>query len=72
MSVTDEKRMATTEIRMVRWAMGLSLFEHRRNEEILKEMRARVEPLANGTVNKEMKQNTSEYLANNKLLEITL
>ena len=33
--VKDEKRMATTEMRMVRWAMGVSLLEHRRNEEIL-------------------------------------
>ena len=33
MSVKDEKRMATTEMRMVRWAMGVSLLEHRRNEE---------------------------------------
>ena len=35
MSVKNEKRMATTEMRMVRWAMGVSLLEHRRNEEIL-------------------------------------
>ena len=35
MSVKDEKRMATTEMMMVRWAMGVSLLEHRRNEEIL-------------------------------------
>ena len=44
MSVKDEKRMATTEIRMVRWTMGVSLLEHLRNEEILEE--ARVEPIA--------------------------
>ena len=31
-------------MRMVRWAMGLSLLEHRRNEEILEE--AKVEPIA--------------------------
>ena len=37
MSVNDEKRMATTEMRMVRWPMGVSLLEHRRNEEILEE-----------------------------------
>ena len=43
MSVKDERRMATTEMRMVRWAMGVSLLEHRRNEEILKE--AKVEPI---------------------------
>ena len=42
--VKDEKRMATTEMRMVRWAMGVSLLEHTRNEEILEE--ARVEPIA--------------------------
>ena len=44
MSVRDEKRMATTEMRMVRWAMGVSLLEHRRNEEILEE--AKVEKIA--------------------------
>ena len=37
MAVKDEMRMATTEMRMVRWAMGVSLLEHRRNEEILEE-----------------------------------
>ena len=37
MSVKDERRMATTEMRMVRWAMGVSLLEHRRNEAILEE-----------------------------------
>ena len=44
MSVKDVKRMATTEMRMVRWAMGMSLLERRRNEEILEE--ARGEPRA--------------------------
>ena len=44
MSVKDEKRMSTTEMRMVRWAMGVSLLEHRRNEEILEE--AKVEAIA--------------------------
>ena len=44
MSFKDEKRMATTETRMVRWAMVVSLLEHRRNEEILGE--ANVEPIA--------------------------
>ena len=44
MSVKDEKRIATTEMRMVRWAMGVSLLEHRRNEEILEE--AKVEAIA--------------------------
>ena len=44
MSVKDEKRTATTEMRMVRWAMGVSLLEHRRNEEILEE--AKVEAIA--------------------------
>ena len=43
MAVKDEKRMATTEMRIVRWAMGASLLEHRRNEEILE---ATVEPIA--------------------------
>ena len=42
--VKDEKRMATTDMIMVRWAMGASLLEHRRNEEILEE--AKVEPIA--------------------------
>ena len=44
MSVKDERRMATTEMRMVRWAMGVSVLEHRRNEEILEE--AKVEQIA--------------------------
>ena len=44
MSVKDEKRMATTEMRMVRWAMGVSLLENRRNEEILEE--AYLEPIS--------------------------
>ena len=44
MSVKNEKRMATTEMRTVRWAMVVSLLEHRRNEEILEE--AKVEPIA--------------------------
>ena len=44
MSVKDEKRMATTEMRMVRWPMGVSLLEHRRNEDILEE--ANVEAIA--------------------------
>ena len=37
---------ATTEMRMVRWAMGVSLLEHQRNEEILEE--AKVEPIETG------------------------
>ena len=41
MSVKDEKRMATTEMMTVQWA--ISLLEHRRNE-ILEE--TRVEPIA--------------------------
>ena len=44
MSVKDEKRMATAEMRMVQWAMGMSLLKHRRNEEILEE--ARMEAIA--------------------------
>ena len=44
MRVNDEKRLATTEMRMVRWAMGVSLLEHWRNEEILEE--AKVEQIA--------------------------
>ena len=44
MSVKDERRMATTEMRLVRWVMGVSLLEHRRNEEILEE--AKVEQIA--------------------------
>ena len=43
-SVKDEKRMATTEMRMAQWAMGVTLLEHRRNEEILEE--AKVEAIA--------------------------
>ena len=43
MSIKDEKRMATTEMSMVRWAMGVSLLGHRRNEEILAE--AKVEQI---------------------------
>ena len=39
MSVKDERRTATTEMTMVRWAMGVGLLEHRRNEEILKEVK---------------------------------
>ena len=39
-----QSKMATTEMRMVRWAMGVSLLEHRRNEEILEE--AKVEQIA--------------------------
>ena len=44
MSVKDERRMATTEMRMVRWVMGVSLLKLRRNEEILEE--AKVEHIA--------------------------
>ena len=44
MSDKYEKRKATTEMRMVRWAMGLSLLEHRINEEILEE--TKVEAIA--------------------------
>ena len=44
MLVKDEKHMATTEMRMVRLAMGVSQLEYQRNEEILEE--ARVEPIA--------------------------
>ena len=39
MSVKDERRTATTEVTMVRWAMGVGLLEHRRNEEILEEVK---------------------------------
>ena len=41
---TKSVYMTTTDMRMVRWAMGVSLLEQRRNEEILKG--ARVEPTA--------------------------
>ena len=44
MSVKYERRMATAEIRMVRWALGLSLLEHRRYEDILEE--AKIEHIA--------------------------
>ena len=46
----DEKRTTLFEVEtcaemiMVRWAIGVSLFEHRRNEEILEE--GKVEPTA--------------------------
>ena len=43
MSVKDEKRMATTAMSMVPWAVGVSLLEHRRNQGILEE--AWVEPI---------------------------
>ena len=36
--------MATTELRMVRWAMGVSLLENQRIDKILEE--AKVEPIA--------------------------
>ena len=39
MSVKDERRTATTEMTMVRWAMGVGLLEHWRNEEILEEVK---------------------------------
>ena len=44
MSVKDEKRRVTSEMRMVRWAMAVSLSEHRRNGDIWEE--AKVEPIA--------------------------
>ena len=44
MAAKYEKRMATTEMRMVRRAMGVTLVEHRRNWEISEE--AKVEPIA--------------------------
>ena len=44
MSVKDERRTATTKMRMVRWVMWVSLLEHRRNEDILEE--AQVEQIA--------------------------
>ena len=44
MSLKDEKRRVTSEMRMVRWAMAVSLLEHRRNEDIWEE--AKVEPIA--------------------------
>ena len=44
MSVKDDRRMAKTEMRMVRWAMGVSLLEHRRTEKILEE--AKIEQIA--------------------------
>ena len=39
MSVKGGQRMAKTEIRMVRRAMGVSLLEHQGDEEILEEAR---------------------------------
>ena len=38
-SVKDERLTATTDMTMVRWAMGVGLLEHRRNEEILEEVK---------------------------------
>ena len=45
--IQRRKRMATTELRMVRWGMGVSPLEHRRNEEILQG--AKVEAIAGDT-----------------------
>ena len=39
-----QQHVATTETRLVRWAMWVSLLEHRRNKEILEE--AKVKPIA--------------------------
>ena len=72
MSVKDERRMmATTEMRMVRWAMWVSLSEHRRNEGIMED--AKVEHIATvmrrrrmewvGHVKEETKPRTSEQLS---------
>ena len=58
MSVKNEKRMATTEMKMGRWAMGVSLLEHRRNEEILDEDGWN----GSGMSKDEMKQKVSEQL----------
>ena len=44
MSVKYEKRMSTTEMRIVRWAMGVIMLENRRKEEFLEE--ANVEQIA--------------------------
>ena len=41
MSVKDERRTATPEMTMVRMAMGVGLLEHRRNEEILEEVKVK-------------------------------
>ena len=38
MPVKAEKCMKTTEMRMGRWAMGVSLLEHQRNEPISEEV----------------------------------
>ena len=38
-SVKNERLTATTDMTMVRWAMGVGLLEHRMNEEILEEVK---------------------------------
>ena len=62
-----KERMATTEMRMVRWTMVLAYLEHRRNEILIE---AKVEPIAtvmrregwngSGTLKEEMILKTSE------------
>ena len=44
MSVKDEKRMSMFNRDLVRWAVGVNLLEHRRNEAILEE--AKTDPIA--------------------------
>ena len=39
MSVKDERRTGTTEMTMMQWAMWVGLLEHRRNEDILEEVK---------------------------------
>ena len=57
MSVNDENRMATTEMMMALWALGVNMHAHCRNEEMLEE--ANVEPIAmvtrKDTVRRDMK-----------------
>ena len=43
-SAKDDENRTTTDLRMVRWVMGVSLLEHQRNEVISEE--ATVKPIA--------------------------
>ena len=59
MPVKDERRTSTTDMTMMRWAIGVGLLEHRRNEDILEEVK--VEQIA--TV---MRRRRLEWFATSK------